>query len=92
MLLRQKIKPPDQRPDAVKKAVPAALKSGQYPLCVISQPFGSGKTVFISRYVREHGVQVLWYNLDSTDNQSICFWNTWSICSPRYQVGIPSGE
>lgn len=73
MLLRQKIKPPDQRPDAVKKAVPAALKSGQYPLCVISQPFGSGKTVFISRYVREHGVQVLWYNLDSTDNQEYLF-------------------
>ena len=72
MLLRLKIKPPVQWPHAVKKTVPAALKSGRFPLCLISQPFGSGKTDFISRFAGECG-HVLWYSLDSMDNQERIF-------------------
>lgn len=72
MLLRLKIKPPVQRPHAVKKTVPAALKSGRFPLCLISQPVGSGKTDFISRFAGECG-HVLWYSLDSMDNQERIF-------------------
>lgn len=72
MLLRLKIKPPGQRPHAVNKTIPSALKSGCFPICLISQPFGSGKTEFISRFAGENG-HVLWYSLDSMDNQEHIF-------------------
>ncbi len=73
MLLRQKIKPPVNRPNAVEKLVPPAMGSNYFPLCVIAQPFGSGKTVFASRYAGEYGAHVLWYSLDAMDNQESVF-------------------
>ncbi|HQI00508.1 MAG TPA: BTAD domain-containing putative transcriptional regulator [Deltaproteobacteria bacterium] len=78
-------------------------RAGEYPVTWVAGPAGSGKTTLVNSYLKEHGLQCLWYQIDEGDADpatlfyylkqaikgiSIPQADSFPLLTPEYQPGL----
>jgi LuxR family maltose regulon positive regulatory protein len=78
VLVQAKLRPPPVRAGLVPRArLDAQLEAGtQAKLCLLGAPAGSGKTMLLAQWYRDHhgSRRVAWLSLDEDDNDPVGFW------------------
>jgi LuxR family maltose regulon positive regulatory protein len=91
-LLKTKLFIPPARPDSIERPrLIARLNQGlARPLILVSAPAGSGKTVILSDWVRQAGLQAAWLSLDESDQDLIRFIHY--LCSALQTIQADTGK
>ncbi len=73
--LRTKLLPPRPAPELLPRPrlTQRLLANLSHPVTLVTANAGSGKTTLVADFVREHGRQVVWYQLDHTDKDPLVF-------------------
>lgn len=73
--LRTKLLPPRLAPELLSRPrlTQRLLANLVHPVTLITANAGSGKTTLVADFVRTHGRQVIWYQLDHTDRDPSVF-------------------
>lgn len=73
--LRTKLLPPRPAPELLSRPrlTQRLLANLAHPVTLVTANAGSGKTTLVADFVRTHGRQVVWYQLDHTDRDPSVF-------------------
>jgi LuxR family transcriptional regulator, maltose regulon positive regulatory protein len=78
-------------------------RAGEYPVTWVAGPAGSGKTTLVNSYLKDHGLQCLWYQIDEGDADPATFFyylrqavqgissqklESFPLLTPEYQSGL----
>src|SRR5664279_3749346 len=77
LLLNTKLKVPPVRPSHVRRAelIQKLDKLREYNLALIVASAGYGKTALVSEWIAQSSMRVVWFSIDSGDNDPVRFWD-----------------
>src|SRR5689334_2732952 len=77
LLLTTKLNIPSARPSHVQREelIQRLNKLPEYRLALIVASAGYGKTALVSEWIAQSSMQVVWFSIDTGDNDPVRFWD-----------------